>query len=142
MRTLSCSMQTLSCGMQTLSCGMHVGSSSPARDRTRAPPALGAWSPTHWTTREVPEHPAFGPINPFHLWSGQVLLLSQHSQTQTLGFGVSPNPSTYPHSLCHRILAFKHEGSHRGQGTHVAHQFIKKSETHRGEMEYDGENIW
>ena len=27
----------LSCGMQTLSCSMHVGSSSPTRDRTRAP---------------------------------------------------------------------------------------------------------
>ena len=50
---LSCSMQTLSCGMKTLSCGMHAGCSSPTRDQT-GPPALGAWSLAHWTTREVP----------------------------------------------------------------------------------------
>ena len=42
-----------SCGMRTLSCSMHVGSSSPTRNRTQ-PPSLGAWSLTHWTTREVP----------------------------------------------------------------------------------------
>ena len=39
---LSCSMWDLLCGMFScgtwdLSCGMHVGSSSPTRDRTRAP---------------------------------------------------------------------------------------------------------
>ena len=33
----SCGMRDLHCGMQTLSCGLHVGSSSPTRDRTRAP---------------------------------------------------------------------------------------------------------
>ena len=32
---------------------MHVGSSSPARDRT-PPPAVEARRLTHWTTREVP----------------------------------------------------------------------------------------
>ena len=30
----------------------HVGSSSPTRDQT-GPPALGAWSLSHWTTSEV-----------------------------------------------------------------------------------------
>ena len=43
----------LSCSMRTLSRGMHAGSSSLTRDRTQTP-ALGAWSPTHWTTWEVP----------------------------------------------------------------------------------------
>ena len=42
----------LSCGMWTLSCGMHVGSSSPGVEP--GAPALGAWSLTYWTTREVP----------------------------------------------------------------------------------------
>ena len=36
-----------------LSFGMHAGSSSPTGDQTQ-PPALGAWSLTHWATREVP----------------------------------------------------------------------------------------
>ena len=36
------------------SCGRHMGSSSLTRDRIW-PPALGAWNPSHWTTREVPE---------------------------------------------------------------------------------------
>ena len=44
-RDLLCGMRNLlaaacgllSCGMQTLSCGMHAGSSSPTRDRIRAP---------------------------------------------------------------------------------------------------------
>ena len=39
------------CGL--LSCGMHAGSSSPPAIEP-GPPALGAWSLTHWTTREVP----------------------------------------------------------------------------------------
>ena len=43
-----------SCGMRDLCCGMHAGSSSPTRDGIQAP-ALGAWSLTHWTTREVPK---------------------------------------------------------------------------------------
>ena len=34
---LSCGMQTLSCSMPTLSCSPRAGSSSPTRDRTRAP---------------------------------------------------------------------------------------------------------
>ena len=33
----------------------HVGSSSLTRDWTLTP-ALGAWSPSHWTTREVPRY--------------------------------------------------------------------------------------
>ena len=43
-----------------LSCGFgdiylqHVGSSSLTRHQTHAP-ALGAWSLSHWTTREVPK---------------------------------------------------------------------------------------
>ena len=44
----------LSHGTRDLSCGMHAGSSSLTRDQTQAP-ALGVWSLTHWTTREVPE---------------------------------------------------------------------------------------
>ena len=32
----------------------HMGSSSPARDRTQAT-VLGAWSLSHWTAREVPK---------------------------------------------------------------------------------------
>ena len=32
----------------------HVGSSSLARDLKLRPPKLGAWSPCHWTTWEVP----------------------------------------------------------------------------------------
>ena len=36
-----------------LSCGLDVGSSSLTRDQTQ-PLALGVWSPSHWTTREVP----------------------------------------------------------------------------------------
>ena len=43
----------LSCSMWTLRCAVRAGSSSPTRDGT-GPPALGAGSPTHWTTREVP----------------------------------------------------------------------------------------
>ena len=31
----------------------HTGSSSLTRDQTWAPPAFGAWSLNHWTTRGV-----------------------------------------------------------------------------------------
>ena len=40
-----------SCGMQTLSCGMWV--LVPWPGIKAGPPALGAWSLSHWTTREV-----------------------------------------------------------------------------------------
>ena len=43
----------LCCGMWNLEL-QHVGSSSPTGIEPR-PPALGAWSLSHWTTREVPE---------------------------------------------------------------------------------------
>ena len=39
----------------------HVGSSSLTRDRTWAP-ALGAWSLSHWTTRQVPVSAFFAPV--------------------------------------------------------------------------------
>ena len=42
----------LSCGMQTLSCSIQDLVSQPGIKP--GPPALGAWSLTHWTTREVP----------------------------------------------------------------------------------------
>ena len=54
---LSCGMRALRCGMRDLfSCGVHVGSSSPTRDRTRAPcigsvesyPLAHQGSPTYW----------------------------------------------------------------------------------------------
>ena len=41
-----------SCGMRTFSCGMWDLVSQPGIQPR--PPALGAWSLTHWTTREVP----------------------------------------------------------------------------------------
>ena len=58
---LSCSTQDLCCSMRDLlvvacrllSCGMHVGS-VPLLGIEPKPPTLGAWSLTHWTTREVP----------------------------------------------------------------------------------------
>ena len=50
-----------SCSMRTLSCGMHVGSNSPPGIEP-GPPALGAWSLTHWTTREVPVQTALKEI--------------------------------------------------------------------------------
>ena len=46
------------------SCGMHVGSSSLTRDQPGSP-ALGVWSPIHWTTREVPKFLAFMKPNLF-----------------------------------------------------------------------------
>ena len=57
---LSCGMQDLlvvacgifSCGMQTLSCGMRDLVPWPGVEPR--PPALGAWSLSHWTIREVP----------------------------------------------------------------------------------------
>ena len=42
---LCCSMQTLSCGMWDLVPGAGI---------RPGPPSLGAWSLSHWTTREVP----------------------------------------------------------------------------------------
>ena len=56
-------MVGLSCGTNALPCGTW-NLSSPARDQTRAPPVLGAWSLSHWTTREIP------PFN-LSLMSGQ-----------------------------------------------------------------------
>ena len=50
---LSCSMWDLlvaACGL--LSCGMGDLVPQPGIEPT--PTALGAWSPSHWTTREVP----------------------------------------------------------------------------------------
>ena len=47
----SCGVQTLTCSMWTLSYGMHVESSSSGIEP--GPPALGVWSLTPWTTREV-----------------------------------------------------------------------------------------
>ena len=44
-RTFSCSVQTLSCSMWDL---VHLPGIKPG------PPTFGAWSPSHWTTREVP----------------------------------------------------------------------------------------
>ena len=41
-----------SCGMRTLSCGMW--DLVPWPEIEPGPPALGAWSLSHWTTREVP----------------------------------------------------------------------------------------
>ena len=50
---LSCGMQEVfSCSMQTLSCGMW--DLVPRPGIKPRPPALGAWSLRHWTTREVP----------------------------------------------------------------------------------------
>ena len=47
----SCSLQTLSCGIRTLSCGMW--DLVPWAGIEPRPPALGAWSLSHCTTREV-----------------------------------------------------------------------------------------
>ena len=50
---LSCGTQEIfSCSMQTLSCGMW--DLVPWPGIKPRPPALGAWSLSHWTTREVP----------------------------------------------------------------------------------------
>lgn len=65
---------------------------------------------------------------PFLAGTGNAFMLTQSS--------AGPNSCPYPHSLCLRFLALKHEGSHKN---HVVHQFIKQSQTHRGETEYDGE---
>ena len=43
-----------SCGMRTLSCGMWGLVSRPGIESR--PHALGAWSLSHWTTREVPHN--------------------------------------------------------------------------------------
>ena len=78
---LSCSLQVLifSCSMRTLSCGMW--DLVPWPGIKPGPPALGAWSLTHWTTREVhrcmfeweqsPDFPSFLDILECH-WKGIV----------------------------------------------------------------------
>ena len=57
----------------------HAGSSSLMRDRTW-PPALGAWSLSHWTTREIPPPGLLSLLKTFH----QLCLLfaswSRHSK--------------------------------------------------------------
>ena len=55
-------MPSLSGGMQTLSGGMWDLVPWPGIEPE--PPALGAWSLSHWTTREVPE---------LHTLKGQIL---------------------------------------------------------------------
>ena len=49
---LRCSMQDLQL-QHANSYLQQVGPSSPTRDQAQVP-ELGAWSPSHWTTREVP----------------------------------------------------------------------------------------
>ena len=63
---------------ELLRCGGHVGSCSPARVWTSAPPALGAWSPTHWTTREVPIGPFYSHF--FVMSKRQPFILIQEKQ--------------------------------------------------------------
>ena len=45
--------KTFSCGGPTLSCSMW--DLDPRAGVEPVPPALGAWSLSHWTTREVPD---------------------------------------------------------------------------------------
>ena len=52
LRVLVAACRLFSCSMQTLSCSMWDLVPRP-RIKPR-PPALGAWSLSHWTTREVP----------------------------------------------------------------------------------------
>ena len=47
-----CSCSTRDLQWHLNSASQHMGSSSLTRDQTE-PPALEAWSPSHWTTREV-----------------------------------------------------------------------------------------
>ena len=51
-RVLVVACRIFSCGMWTLSCGMW--DLVPWPGIKPGPPALGAWSLSHWTTREVP----------------------------------------------------------------------------------------
>ena len=48
---VACGTFCFSCGMQALSCGMWDLVLPPGIDP--GPPALGAWSLSHWTTREI-----------------------------------------------------------------------------------------
>ena len=52
MQDLRCHVWDLHCGMRTLSCGMW--DLVPWPGMKPGTPALGAWSLSHWTTREVP----------------------------------------------------------------------------------------
>ena len=54
---LSCSTRDLSCGMQTLSCSLW--DLVPWLGIKPRLPALGMWSLSHWTTREVPRMGVF-----------------------------------------------------------------------------------
>ena len=51
MRIFSCGIRALSCNMWTLSCSMW--DLVPWPGIKPSPPGLGAWSLSHWTTREV-----------------------------------------------------------------------------------------
>ena len=46
-------IESLNCGSRTLSCGMWALVPWPGIEPW--PPALGAWSLSHWTTKEVPD---------------------------------------------------------------------------------------
>ena len=64
---LSCGMWDLCCHMRTLRCDMRDLVPRPAIEPR--PSALGAWSLTHWTTREVPFCILFSPFGFLELMS-------------------------------------------------------------------------
>ena len=74
---LSCGTQDLRCGMQTslvakcrFLAAACLGDLVPRPGMEPRPPALGAWSLTHWATREVPKHFLFA--KKFQLYWGGV----------------------------------------------------------------------
>ena len=61
------------------SCGMHVSSSFPTRDQIWAAGALGAWSLTNLTTREVPLYYLLtSKICMFYPWVASLIAYSMH----------------------------------------------------------------
>ena len=95
----SCDTWDLWCSVEP--CGIfqlqHVGSGFPSRDRIQVP-APGAWSLSHWTTREVPEHCSLYPTDTnffLKLWSIWILLMSS-SRLLTKHIGSRPTTPLFP----------------------------------------------
>ena len=103
---LSCSTWDLHCGIGIFSCSMRDLVPWPGTEP--GPPALGAWSLSHWTTREVPKTPFFDITLSDILVSGCSQIPRSYgsvSDSPTRGLGVLVEVSIPPRPLAASLLA-------------------------------------
>ena len=83
---LCATCKIFSCGRRPLSCG--IWDQVPRPEFEPGPPALGAWSLSHWTTREVPSR-LFSFLLLFTFWLCWVFITLRYAGSSLLCTGLS-----------------------------------------------------